>query len=233
MSLKVFADLMSQPARAVTIFCRAANIQHELVNVRITAGDTKTKEYTQMNPLQKVPVLKDGDFTLTESVAMFRYLAREKEVEDHWYPREARAQARVDEYLEWQHLGTRMNCAGYFQQRWLFPMMTKKFDEKAVAKAEKNMVACLNDFERVWLLNGEKKYVAGDRISVADILAACELEQPSMAGYEVTRDRAVLGDYMARVKAELSPHYDEVSSVVYKMRDKFGGDIPGVYPVKQ
>ena len=41
----------------------------------------------------------------------------------------------MDEYLEWQHLGTRMNCAGYFQQRWLFPMMTKKFDEKAVAKA--------------------------------------------------------------------------------------------------
>ena len=77
------------------------------------------------------------------------------------------------------------------------------------------------------------RYVAGDRISVADILAACELEQPSMAGYDVTRDRAVLGDYMARVKAELSPHYDEVSSVVYKMRDKFGGDIPGVYPVKQ
>ena len=36
-------------------------------------------------------------------------------------------------------------------------MMTKKFDEKAVAKAEKNMVTCLNDFERVWLLNGEKK----------------------------------------------------------------------------
>ena len=24
--------------------------------------------------------------------------------------------------------------------------------------------------------------------------------------------RAVLGDYMARVKAELNPHYDEVSS---------------------
>ena len=176
MSLKVFADLMSQPARAIAIFCRAANIQHELVNVRrikivmcyhnfdicmvqvrITAGDTKTEEYTKMNPLQKVPVLKDGDFTLTESVAMFRYLAREKEVEDHWYPRDSRAQARVDEYLEWQHLGTRMNCAGYFQQRWLIPMTTKKFDEKAVAKAEKNMVACLNDFERVWLLNGEKK----------------------------------------------------------------------------
>merc|ERR1711971_485876 len=62
--LKVFADLMSQPARAVTIFCRAANIKHELVNVRITAGDTKTEEYTKMNPLQKVPVLKDRDLLL-------------------------------------------------------------------------------------------------------------------------------------------------------------------------
>ena len=77
------------------------------------------------------------------------------------------------------------------------------------------------------------RYVAGDTISVADILAACEMEQPSMAGYDVTKDREVLGSYLARVKAELNPHYDEVSSVVYKMRDKFGGDVPGVYPVKQ
>ena len=87
--------------------------------------------------------MKDGDFVLTESVAMLRYLAREKQVEfvlgppaphfinwmssshdlgvhivhlmtldvvqvaDHWYPKESQAQARVDEYLEWQHLGTR------------------------------------------------------------------------------------------------------------------------------
>ena len=78
-----------------------------ITQVRITAGDTKTEEYTKMNPLQKVPVLKDGDFTLTESVAMFRYLAREKEVEDHWYPRDSKAQARVDEYMEWQHLNIR------------------------------------------------------------------------------------------------------------------------------
>ena len=52
-----------------------------------------------MNPLQKVPVLKDGDFTLTESVAMFRYLAREKEVEDHWYPRDSRAQVDTTVHL--------------------------------------------------------------------------------------------------------------------------------------
>ena len=58
-------------------------------------------------------------------------------------------QARVDEYLEWQHLNTRMMCAQYFIHRWLMPMQTKKLDEKKVAGAEKQMVSCINDFERV------------------------------------------------------------------------------------
>ena len=136
----------------------------------------------------------------------------------------------MDEYLEWQHLNTRMMCRTYFRERWLLPMMTKKFNEKKVAAAKKSMEACLNDFERVWLAGGNRKYVVGDRISVADILAACEMEQPSMAGYDVTQGRGVLGEYLKRVKGELNPHYDEVSSVVYKMRDKFGGNVPGVYP---
>jgi len=227
MTLKVFGDLMSQPARAVVIFCRAAGIPHEFKNVRITAGDTKTEEYTKMNPFQKVPVIKDGDFALTESIAMFRYLAREKNIADHWYPSDSKAQARVDEYLEWQHLNTRMMCAGYFIQKFLIPAQTKKINEKAVASTKKSMEACLDDFERVWLAGGAKEYVVGDKISVADILAACEMEQPSMAGYDVTEGRTVLGEYLKRVKGELNPHYDEVSSIVYKMRDKFGGNIPG------
>ena len=32
-------------------------------------------------------IIKDGDFALTESVAMMRYLARTREVADHWYPK--------------------------------------------------------------------------------------------------------------------------------------------------
>ena len=33
----------------------------------------------------KVPVLRDGDFVLTESVAMLRYLAREKQVKQELF----------------------------------------------------------------------------------------------------------------------------------------------------
>ena len=41
---------------------------------------------------------------------------------------------------------------------------------------------CLDKFEQFWLDEGRKKYLVGDKISVADIMACCELEQPAVAG---------------------------------------------------
>ncbi|XP_023331921.1 glutathione S-transferase theta-3 isoform X2 [Eurytemora carolleeae] len=212
MSVKVYADLMSQPARAIVLFCRAAGVPHEHIPIRIAKGEHTTDEYTTMNPLQKIPVIKDGDFTLTESVAMFRYLAREKDIADHWYPK----------------------CAGYFRARWLIPILKQKQpNEKLVAQLRKGMEECLDTIEKTWLKEGNQKFMCGDTISVADILAACELEQPSMAGYDVRKDRPILSSYMTRVKDILNPHYDEVHTAVYKMTKKFGGKIPGVTDTKE
>lgn len=48
-------------------------------------------------------------------MGILRYLARERQFPDHWYPKDSKKQARVDEYLEWQHTNTRAMCALYFQ----------------------------------------------------------------------------------------------------------------------
>ena len=47
------------------------------------------------------------------------------------------------------------------------------------------------------------------------LLPVSLLEQPTMAGYDVTEGREVLGEYVKRIKLELSQHYDEVSAMVY------------------
>ena len=39
-------------------------------------GETKTAEYTKLNPRQKVPLLQDGDFCIGESAAIVAYLSR-------------------------------------------------------------------------------------------------------------------------------------------------------------
>ncbi|MDH2354408.1 glutathione S-transferase family protein [Bradyrhizobium sp. SSUT112] len=39
-------------------------------------GETKTAEYTRLNPRQKIPLLQDGDFRIGESAAIVAYLSR-------------------------------------------------------------------------------------------------------------------------------------------------------------
>ncbi|HAO39223.1 MAG TPA: glutathione S-transferase, partial [Afipia sp.] len=39
------------------------------------SGETKTMEYTALNPRQKIPLLQDGDLTIGESAAIVAYLA--------------------------------------------------------------------------------------------------------------------------------------------------------------
>ena len=233
MTLKVFADLMSQPARAVLIFVRAAGIPHEFENVMLKENLHKTPEYTKVNPFQVVPAITDNGVPVIESCSILRYLAGTKPIDDYWYPKDPLLQARVDSYLSWQHLNTRWNCARYFQVSWLIPMMKQEpIDTEAQASYLIQMEKTLTDIENVWLEGGKRKYIAGAKeegtLSVADIMACCELEQPSMAGYDVKKDRPVLQEYMLRVKEDLNPHYDDVHKVVYMMIKKFGGQVPTI-----
>src|SRR5438105_7752981 len=39
------------------------------------SGETKTQEYTRLNPRQKIPLLQDGDFNIAESPAIAAYLS--------------------------------------------------------------------------------------------------------------------------------------------------------------
>ena len=55
-------------------------------------------------------------------------------------------------------------------------------DPTAIAKQQKLMEKSLDQLESIWLDNGKKKFLCGDQISVADVFACCELEQPSLAG---------------------------------------------------
>lgn len=46
------------------------------------SGETKTPEYTTLNPRQKIPLLQDGDLTIGESAAIVAYLANKHRTAD-------------------------------------------------------------------------------------------------------------------------------------------------------
>jgi glutathione S-transferase len=48
---------------------------HKLVHVDLVAGEQRRPEYLKLNPKGRVPLLVDGDYTLTESAAILMHLA--------------------------------------------------------------------------------------------------------------------------------------------------------------
>lgn len=77
-------------------------------------------------------------------------------------------------------------------------------------------VTCLDQLEDLWL-SPASKYIAGDSISVADIFAACELEQTRLASYDVTKNRPILKAWLERVREECNPAYSEAHAVLNKL----------------
>jgi glutathione S-transferase len=145
-----------------------------------------------------------------------RYLVRENKIPDHWYPKDSRARAQVDEFLEWQHHNVRATCSLYFQAKWVKPLVTGQ--QEAPGKLEKlkaNMEKSLDLMENIWL-NHDHKFMINDQLTIADLLGACEVEQPTMAGYDPLVGRPRLAKWMANVKAATNPVYDEAHKFVYK-----------------
>ncbi|KAL7390872.1 hypothetical protein ABVT39_000665 [Epinephelus coioides] len=112
--LEVYLDLLSQPCRAVHILLNTTNIPHTVRTVALRRGENRTPEFTKLNPMQKVPVMVDNGFVLTESDAILKYLATKHNVPEHWYPQQPERRARVDEYTAWHHTNTRPHAAKVF-----------------------------------------------------------------------------------------------------------------------
>lgn len=79
------------------------------------SGEQRTEGFkANVNRFGKLPAINDDGFKLAESIAILRYLKRTYDIPDHWYPSESQAQAKVDEFLEWYHIGLRVLLGKFF-----------------------------------------------------------------------------------------------------------------------
>jgi glutathione S-transferase len=86
--------------------------------VRLTKNQHLTAEYFMINPRQQVPAMTEtiyeginpNQFNLGESHTMMRYICDNYPVKDmeHLYPKDLKKRARVDEVLDWSHVGWRL-----------------------------------------------------------------------------------------------------------------------------
>lgn len=147
------------------------NLDYELVPIGPRTGETQTDEYTRLNPKQKIPVLVDGTFILTESVAICRYLINKYGGESTLYsPSDMEAHAKEDEWVAYIY--------GEIDETSLY-VMRRHGDLKAIyGEAPQALDAARNyALKHLGVVAAhlkDKQFLVGNRFGVADIfLMSC------------------------------------------------------------
>ncbi|XP_030579383.1 glutathione S-transferase theta-3-like [Archocentrus centrarchus] len=214
--MELYLDLVSPPCRSVFLFARALKIPFEFKRVDLAAGQQYSQEFGEISIVRKIPVMKDGGFILTESTAILKYLVQKHSVADHWFPADLQQRARANEYLSWQHMNLRAHCSKVFLLKALFPIiMDAEVPKETMDAALENLKQSLNLLEEKFLQN--KPFILGDKISVADVVAAVEMMQPLGTGVDGFEGRPKLIAWRERVKKELGEKlFEEAHEMLMK-----------------
>ncbi len=143
----------------VPIALEELGLDYALHSINIRQGGQKTPEFVALNPNGKVPVLVDGDLTLTESAAILIYLA---EKTGRLLPQSGPARARVFEqlFVHASGLGPAFGNAGFFRKfaPEPIPLAIDRFGGEAQR--------IIGLFDQIL---GTQRFIAGDELSIADI----------------------------------------------------------------
>jgi len=170
--MKLYYHPVSTTSRPVVLFAKESGIDLDYQVVDLFTGAHNQPEYLAINPSRQVPVLEDGDFRLTESSAILKYLADKQG--SPAYPTDLRKRARVNERMDWLNTGFYRDFSYGFVYPQIFPFMRRPDDT-----VQAGTVAWGKDKALTWLkvlddgiIGPRNAYLCGDDITLADYLGS-------------------------------------------------------------
>ena len=170
--MKLYMHPLSTASRPVSLFLADNNIEVEEKVVDLMTGEHLKPPYSVINPNCLVPMLEDGDFKLTESSAILKYLA--EKIDSPAYPKDLRQRATVNEMLDWFNTNFHRNWGYGLIYPQIFPNHKRRTDEAQTATIEwgkqhsQRWMAVLNDY---WI-GPQHQFLCGDRITIVDYFGA-------------------------------------------------------------
>jgi glutathione S-transferase len=195
--LELYDMQVSSNARIARMVAAQLDLPLEIKPVDMAKGAHKQSDYMKLNPNGKVPTLKHGDFVLWESNAIALYMASLRPESD-LLPRDPKLAAQVDQWLFWRNSHFQPSFSKISFERVVKAWMKMgPPDEAAVEQAMRDF----DGFARVLDAHlASRKFVVGEKLTVADISLACSLTLRHMAQLD-TAKWPNLHAWLARIEA--------------------------------
>jgi glutathione S-transferase len=166
--MKLYMHPVSITSRPVRLFIAENKLQVEEQVVDLMTGEHHQAAFSAINPNHLVPVLQDGDFRLTESSAILKYLADKFDLPA--YPRQLQKRAKVNEVMDWFNSNFYRDFGYGLVYPQIFPQHKRPSDavqEATVAWGKERSKAWLSVLNDHWI-GPTRQYLCGDDITIAD-----------------------------------------------------------------
>lgn len=214
--MKLYMHPASNTSRPVILFIEENKLPVEMEVVDLMTGAHLQQPYISVNPNGLVPALVDGDFTLTESSAILKYLADKFDVAT--YPKDLKARAKVNELMDWFNTGFYRDYAYGVVYPQLFPHHKRPTEEAHKATIEwgkgqtKRWLKVLNDH---WLGHGNP-YLTGNDLTIADLFGAGLLT----CGHPIRNEFSAYPNIQAWLKRiEALPNWGKINEAMNGFRE--------------
>ncbi len=170
--MKIYYHPASTTSRPIMLFAAENGIDAEFQVVDLFTGEHYKPPYEAINPNHLVPVLEDGDFRLTESSSILKYLA--DKINSPAYPKDLKQRARVNERMDWINTQMCRDFAYGFVYPQIFPHHKRPTNEVQAAtlawgkERAKGWLKVLDEH----LIGPKNAYLCGNQITIADYFGA-------------------------------------------------------------
>jgi glutathione S-transferase len=186
--MKLYCHPASTTSRPVMLFVLENGIDAQFQVVDLFTGEHTKQPFEAINPNHLVPVLEDGDFRLTESSAILKYLA--DKIGSPAYPKDLQRRARVNERMDWINTQVCRDLAYGFVYPQIFPTHKRPSDEAqnaTLAWGKERAQGWLKVLDQNWL-GPSNAYLCGEQMTIADyfgssFVALSEIVRSDLSAY--------------------------------------------------
>jgi glutathione S-transferase len=179
--LTIYGSDLSSPANKVRFVANYLKLPYEYHRINLAEGEQKKEWFLKINPIGKVPALKDDDFCLFESGAMVKYLCSKSP--SSLYPEEPKQRAIVDQWTDFASYHINVNMSKVVFNRVFAPRRGWPVSQESIADGEKFLGQFFPELEKQLT---QHKYLAGDHLTIADLTLLAAVDPCEVAGVDLS-----------------------------------------------